>query len=233
MKIAILDDDQTQTDFIGNVVMAAGYQSQPFLSVSALLSVLRRDTFDLIIVDWNMPERSGLDAIRWVRTNLAPPPPMLLVTSRTAEADIVEGLAAGADDYLAKPLSPALLAGKIAALLRRAYPLPSGAGTEHHGGFEFDAAGATVRLDGVVIPVTAKEFALALVLFRNLERALSRTYLTDAVWGTEPGVTSRSLDMHISRVRTKLDLRPEHGFRLTPIYSYGYRLERVRVEPAA
>jgi DNA-binding response OmpR family regulator len=158
---------------------------------------------------------------------------MLLVTSRTAEADIVEGLAAGADDYLAKPLSPALLAGKIAALLRRAYPLPSGAGTEHHGGFEFDAAGATVRLDGVVIPVTAKEFALALVLFRNLERALSRTYLTDAVWGTEPGVTSRSLDMHISRVRTKLDLRPEHGFRLTPIYSYGYRLERVRVEPAA
>jgi DNA-binding response OmpR family regulator len=68
---------------------------------------------------------------------------------------------------------------------------------------------------------------VALTLFRNLNRALSRSYLLDTIWGSDPDLSSRTLDMHISRVRSKLNLRPDAGFRLTPVYSYGYRLERI------
>ena len=89
-----------------------------------------------------------------------------------------------------------------------------------------ESAGSVTR-DGQPVALTAKEYALALLLFRNLHRALSRTYILETVWGNEPDLNSRSLDMHISRIRNKLELRPERGFRLTPIYSYGYRLERV------
>ena len=81
---------------------------------------------------------------------------------------------------------------------------------------------------GAIFGAIAQEsYALALLLFRNLHRALSRTYILETVWGNEPNLNSRSLDMHVSRIRNKLELRPEQGFRLTPIYSYGYRLERV------
>ncbi|MNE01389.1 Sensory transduction protein regX3 [compost metagenome] len=152
---------------------------------------------------------------------------MLLVTSRAEDEDIVAGLNAGADDYLPKPLSAAVLEARINALMRRAYAQPSTPGAEIHGDTVFhDSAGAVTR-NGKTVVLTAKEYALAQLLFRNLHRALSRTYILETVWGNEPNLNSRSLDMHISRIRTKLELRPEQGFRLTPIYSYGYRLERV------
>ncbi len=225
MKIAVLDDDPEMLGAISAVVTEGGYRPTTFSRAAALLSALRRETFDLLIVDWRLPDRSGLEVIAWVRLNLAPAPPMLLVTSRTEDADVVEGLAAGADDFLSKPVSGPVLLARIAALLRRAYA-PRSAGTlETHAGFVFDPGSATVATPQGQVSLTAKEFALALVLFRNLQRALARPYLTEAVWGADPGLSSRSLDMHISRVRAKLGLRPEHGFRLMPVYSYGYRLE--------
>ena len=227
MIIAVLDDDPVQVEAIQGVVDAAGYKAVGFSRAASLLSALRRETFDLLIVDWSLPDRSGLEVIQWVRANLDPPPPMLLVTNRTDDADVVAGLEAGADDYLAKPLPGPVLAARIAALLRRAYRRPPEARLEEHAGFVFDTSESTVRIGDRAVTLTAKEFALALVLFRNLQRALARSYLIEAVWGGDPTLNSRSLDMHVSRVRTKLNLRPEEGFRLTPVYSYGYRLERL------
>ena len=180
MKIAILDDDPVQLETISSVAQAAGHRPTLFSRAQALISALRKDTYDLLIVDWNLPDRSGLEVVAWVRATVKPPPPMLLVTSRAEDEDIVAGLNAGA-----------------------------------------------VTRDGKAVVLTAKEFALAQLLFRHLHRPLSRTYILETVWGNEPNLNSRSLDMHISRIRTKLSLRPEKGFRLTPIYSYGYRLERV------
>ncbi|HYE45847.1 MAG TPA: response regulator transcription factor [Caulobacter sp.] len=227
MKLAVLDDDPVQVEAITTVIDGAGYRSVAFTRAAALLSALRRETFDLLIVDWALPDRSGLDVIRWVRLNVDPPPPMLLVTSRTEDADIVAGLDAGADDYLSKPVSPAVLEARVGALLRRAYRGRSVGGREIHAGRAFDPASCSVTHEDRTVVLTAKEFALALVLFRNLHRALSRNYLIEAVWGGEPGLNSRSLDMHVSRIRSKLELRPASGFRLTPVYSYGYRLERL------
>ena len=227
MKIAVLDDDPVQLETISSVAQAAGYRPVLFSRAQALISALRKDTFDLLIVDWNLPDRSGLEVLAWARTNLKPPPPMLLVTSRAEDEDIVAGLNAGADDYLPKPLSPAVLEARINALMRRAYAQPSTPGAEVHGDTVFHDSASSVTRNGKTVVLTAKEYALAQLLFRNLHRALSRTYILETVWGNEPNLNSRSLDMHISRIRTKLELRPEQGFRLTPIYSYGYRLERV------
>ena len=227
MKIAVLDDDPVQVAAITAVAQDAGYRPTGFSRAGALLSALRRDTYDLMVLDWNLPDRSGLEVIGWGRLNVDPPPPMLLVTSRTDDADIVAGLEAGADDYLTKPISPEVLAARIAALLRRAYPGRADGGIETHAGLTFDPSLSTVVVGEDTVTLTAREFSLALVLFRNLHRALSRSYLTESAWGSEPDLNSRSLDMHVSRVRSKLGLRPENGFRLTPVYSYGYRLERL------
>jgi len=227
MIIAVLDDDPVQLTAITQVVENAGFHAVPFSRGQALISALRRDTFDLLIIDWNLPDRSGIEILSWARANLTPAPPMLLVTSRADDEDIVTGLNAGADDYLAKPLSPTVLEARIRALLRRAYELPqSQPDQETIGDVVFHASTTTVVRNGEIITMTPKEFALARLLFRNLHRALSRTYLLEKIWGNDPDLNSRSLDMHISRVRTKLALRPQQGYRLTPVYSYGYRLER-------
>ena len=227
MKIALLDDDPVQLETMATTAEGLGYRAVLFSRAQALISALRKDTFDLLIVDWNLPDRSGLEVLAWARTNLRPPPPMLLVTSRAEDEDIVAGLNAGADDYLPKPLSPPVLAARINALMRRAYAQPSAPGAEILGDTVFHESAGAVTRDGQTVVLTAKEFGLAQLLFRNLHRALSRTYILETVWGNEPNLNSRSLDMHISRIRTKLNLRPERGFRLTPIYSYGYRLERA------
>lgn len=227
MKIAVLDDDPVQLAAITAVARDAGYRPTGFSRSSALLSALRRDTFDLMVLDWNLPDRSGLEVIGWVRLNIDPPPPMLLVTSRTDDADVVAGLEAGADDYLTKPISPTVLAARIAALLRRAYPGRNDHGVATYAGLTFDPALSAVVVRGETVTLTAREFSLALMFFRNLHRALSRSYLTESAWGSDPDLNSRSLDMHVSRVRSKLGLRPENGFRLTPVYSYGYRLEQL------
>lgn len=235
MKVAVLDDDPEQVSTIVSVVEANGFRAVGYARAAALLSAMRRETFDLLIVDWALPDRSGLEVIRWVRLNVDPPPPMLLVTARTDDADVVAGLEAGADDYLAKPISTPVLAARIGALLRRAYPHRPEDKLEVHGEIAFDSTNSTVFVKGKPVILTAKEFALATLLFRNMQRALSRSYLMEAVWGGDPGVNSRSLDMHISRIRSKLQLRAEEGFRLTPVYSYGYRLERLgtdRVQPS-
>ncbi|WP_409018657.1 response regulator transcription factor [Brevundimonas vesicularis] len=231
MKIAVLDDDSIQARAMARTVEDMGYRAVIFARAQALISALRKDTFDLLVVDWNLPDRSGLEVLAWARINLRPPPPMLLVTSRADDDDIVAGLNAGADDYITKPLSSAVLAARISALMRRAYTQFPTSGSEVYGDIVFDSGAGRVARAGEDVPITAKEFGLAQLLFRNIHRALSRTYILETVWGKEPNLNSRSLDMHISRVRSKLQLRPEQGYRLTPIYSYGYRLERVTPLP--
>jgi DNA-binding response OmpR family regulator len=233
MRIAALDDDAAQVEAVDRVMTAAGHVCRPFSSPRTLTTTLRRETFDLLIVDWNMPEMSGLETIAWVHENIAAPPPILLLTSRSEEADVVTGLNAGADDYVVKPMQPSVLLARVNALLRRAYPAKAPEGIESFGDYGFNAPAESVKIAGETVALTAKEFGLALLLFRNTHRALSRAYILEAVWGRNPDLATRTLDMHISRIRTKLNLRPENGFRLSPVYSYGYRLERLGDDDAA
>lgn len=227
MRVAVLEDDPPSRAHLEGIVAAAGHSCHSFATSRALKTSLRQDSYDLLLLDWNVPDFSGVELLGWARANLDPCPPVIMVTSRTDDADIVEALEAGADDYIVKPFEPRVLGARMAALLRRTYAAvgvpPSG--TEDHCGATFDHATSTVRLRGKEVVLTAKEFRLALTLFRNCHRAMSRTHLLEAVWGRNPDLPTRTLDVHVSRIRGRLGLRPDQGYRLTPVHSFGYRLE--------
>jgi DNA-binding response OmpR family regulator len=181
----------------------------------------------MLVVNWQVTDRSGEDIVQWVRQHLAPELPVLFLTGGTHEDDIIAARNAGADDYIVKPVRRGELMTRVRALLRRAYP---DRGTEVHiriGKYVFEAESGRLWKAGQMVDVTRKEFELALLFFRNLGRPLSRAYILEMVWSPEADVPSRTLDTHVSRVRNKLDLRPENGYRLVPVYSFGYRLEEL------
>ena len=192
-----------------------------------MLNQLRRESFDMLIIDWQVPDLSGADVLRWAREKLPAVLPVLFMTSRSGEDDIVAGLAAGADDYMIKPIRRGELVARVQALLRRAYPTQNTIEQIQFSHYIFEPRTGRLLDHGEPVELTQKEFDLALLLFRNLGRPLSRAYILEAVWSRDVEIPSRTMDTHVSRVRTKLKLRPENGFRLAPVYSYGYRLEQV------
>ena len=230
MRIAILEDDPALAEQMARALENDGHGSQLFRTGAALVTALKRDTFDMLVLDWNLPDMSGIEVLGWTRDHLESVPPILFVTSRGDEADIVRALDLGADDYVVKPIKVAELQARVGALLRRSFPTQA-ADFQQFGDIRFDIARQSVRIDGEEILVTNKEFSLALLLFQNLDRPLSRAYLLDKIWGVSPDLQTRTLDAHVSRIRSKLRLRPEAGYRLAPVYSYGYRLEKFAGEP--
>lgn len=225
MRIAILEDDPTVAVQLNETLSAAGHHCFAFESGRQLMKFLRSETTDVVLLDWNIPDASGLEVARWMNETLEPPPPIVMITVRSVDEDILAAFRVGIDDYVTKPVRPAVLLARIEAVARRAYPEPPKNRFEQFGRYRFDTQLKQIRLDGEAIPVTRKEFALALLLFHNLNRSLSRSYIFEAVWGGNPDIQTRTVDTHISKVRAKLKLRAEHGFRVVPLYGYGYRLE--------
>ncbi|HWX03596.1 response regulator transcription factor [Collimonas sp.] len=227
MRIAVLDDDPSQTDLVCQVLTSSGHICHPFQSGKEILNQLRRESYDMLILDWQVPDLSGPEVLRWVRDKLPRTIPVLFITSRSGEDDIVEGLAAGADDYMIKPIRRSELVARVQALLRRAYPIQNTSEQIVFNDYLFETRSGRLTLAGKPIEITQKEFDLALLFFRNLGRPLSRAYILEAVWSRDVDIPSRTMDTHVSRVRSKLQLRPENGYRLAPVYSYGYRLEQL------
>ena len=232
MRIAALDDDALQLDLIKQATEAMGHVCHTHLTGAELLRTLRRETFDLLIVDWHLPDTTGPEVVRWVRKNVAAQLPILFVTNRQEERDIVEGLASGADDFMVKPVRIGELNARVAALLRRAYP-DNAASVLEFGRYRFLPETRAIEMDGVPVELKNREYDLALFLFQNMGRLLSRDHLKEIVWGQVADVMSRSLDTHISRLRTLLDLRPANGFIVSAVYGVGYRFEAVEAPPKA
>ncbi|WP_018149874.1 response regulator transcription factor [Leeia oryzae] len=227
MRIAVLDDDVSLSEFVCQSLNEGGHNACGFQEGKRLIQELKRESYDLLLLDWEVPDLSGFEVLKWVRANMDTPVPIMFLTCRHEETDVVSGLNEGADDYMVKPVRKAELLARVAALLRRAYPNQRETESFEVAPFEFDLIARRLTRQGDPIELTQKEFDLALMLFRNLGRLLSRSHIQEVIWGHGQYLNSRSMDTHISRVRSKLQLRPENGFRLTPVYSFGYRLEQV------
>lgn len=180
---------------------------------------------DLLIVDWELPDMTGIDVLKEVRSRLDSRLPVLFVTQRDSEDDIVHALQMGADDYMVKQISQREFLARVAALLRR-----FGQNTESivAGPFKLDRTEALAERCGEAISLTRKDFELAWFLFNNVGRLLSRDALLSEVWGVNAEVNTRTVDMHISRVRKRMRITPDSGYRIKTIYQHGYRLESVQ-----
>jgi DNA-binding response OmpR family regulator len=230
VRIALIEDDPSLADLVSATVESAGHSCHHYADSRSARVALRQESFDLLLMDWHLPDGEGVDVLRWAHQNLDPCPPVIMVTSRSDDQAIVTALEAGADDYVVKPIVPAVLLARVAAVLRRTYKSAAvPGGIETHFGVAFDHAECTVTIAGEMLTLTLKEFRLALLLFQNMHRPLSRTHLLEAVWGRNPDLPTRTLDVHISRLRSRLGLG-DAGFKLTSIQSFGYRLEMTALQ---
>ena len=227
MRIAIADDDREIVEFLDKIVGDLGHVTVGFNDGTALTGALLRDTFDLVILDWNMPGKTGIQILEWMEDAVDDRPPVIMMTSRTAKQDISDALNAGADDYITKPEDPKVIAARINAILRRGSGGSAMEATAQYGDYVLDRIEQKVRHKDKEITLTAKEFELTDLMFRNRDRTLSRRYIMETVWRTNAHLATRTLDMHISRVRSKLALTPENGFRIFTVFGYGYRLETL------
>ncbi len=225
MRIAILDNDLQQRALLLDALTSAQHACNSYDHFDKLLAGLREGSTDVLVYHWQ-PEVEGLRQLLDLR-QARPTLPTLVLTGRAHENELAEVLAGGCCDYLVKPLRRTELIVRVRVLFARAHPAAVHAPTLDFGPYAFDIRAARLKLHGEPVALTQKEFDLALFFFRNLGRPLSRATILEAVWPQETELSSRSMDTHVSRVRSKLGLRPTNGFRLAPVYSYGYCLEQL------
>lgn len=220
IKILVADDEPRITDLIRDFLAASGYEAMvAHDGEEALRLFAAHPELSLAILDIMMPEKDGWQVCREIRqtSNL----PIILLTARSEEFDQLMGFESGADDYVTKPFSPAVLVKRIEALLRRAQAATktSDAGK----GLVIDQAAYVAYLDGQVLELTLKEFEILVYLTENKSRVLTRDQILNAVWGYDFEGDSRTVDSHMARLRTKLG---NYGnTHLKTVYGMGYKFE--------
>ena len=227
MRTAILEDDANQAQVLVRWLQEAGHDCHVFGHGKALTRDLARETYDLLLLDWHVPDMTGRDVLVWVRSSLSSTVPVIFVTAQYSESAIVDALSAGADDYLIKPVRRRELIARAQAVYRRAHPAGTGEDVLELRPYRFDLRARRLAIDGLQQELTEKEYDLALFLFRCRGQVVSRGHIMECVWGRNAELASRTIDTHISRLRTKLKLSPENGLRLSSLYGYGYRLEQI------
>lgn len=227
VRIGLLEDDSHQAEVVQVWLQAVGHDCRIYHSGKAFREAMLQEPLDLLILDWLLPDTNGIEILQWVRSNCDGRLPVIFVTRMDREEDVVMALEQGADDYMTKPVKPLEMLARITALLRRAQPLPERNSDLSIGAYRLNINSRTIDHAGERVDLTHKEFDLALFLFRNLGRLLTRAQILEAVWGTTAELNTRTVDTHISRIRNKLGLVPENGWKLSAVYQHGYRLERL------
>ncbi|MCJ2182576.1 response regulator transcription factor [Novosphingobium sp. 1949] len=226
MKLAVVDDDPDLASYIQEAMREFGHSCDIFPTGAKLLAARRRDTYDLLLLDWDLPDVTGLAILGQIRSDPSDQTAIIMLTNQSDKDAITQALREGADDYIVKPETAPVIAARIEAVLRRTQQGPSKARFVDFGDYRFDRLNEDVSIAGQAVTLNSKEFALAVLLFENMHRPLSRSYILEAVWHADPHLPTRTLDMHVSRLRTKLGLRPENGYRIAAIAGYGYRMEQ-------
>lgn len=226
MRIAIVDDDSDIAALMMLWLEEENHECTHYSSGQDFIKVVRSKNFDIILLDWIMPDFDGEQTLNWIKNHDDIDIPVIFVTQKATEDDVAKILTLGADDYITKPIRHKEMLARINAVARRANPHIDDEIIELTP-YRIDSTSREVTIDGEQIKLTEKEFKLVQFLFKNIGRLLSRDHILSAVWGYDLGMNTRTVDTHMSRIRKKLDILPEKGWRLSSIYHQGYRLEHL------
>ena len=220
-RILIIDDDARLAAMVSEYLTAARFVVECRFTGHDGLAALGRTAFDAIILDVMLPDADGFEICRNIRTRSQTP--ILMLTARGEEMDRIIGLEIGADDYLAKPFSPRELVARIRAILRRGRGVGGHEDTElRFGRLQIDRGSRMVRIDGEERVLTSYQFDLLAALAGNAGRVLNRERLMDLVKGEDLEAFDRSIDVHISRIRSAIEDDPKHPRRIITVRGAGY-----------
>jgi DNA-binding response OmpR family regulator len=222
-RVLIIEDEEKMARMLARVLREEGHVAETAGDGRTGLSRALEDTFDLLVVDWMLPERSGVQIVRGLRAADIHTP-VLMLTARSQVEDRVEGLDAGADDYLLKPFALPELLARVRALTRRSQVEGSAETSIRVGDVTLDPIRHVVRLRDERIDLTAKEFALLAVLMQRPGQIFSRSVLLDTVWGVPGEVSTSVVELYVSYLRKKLDRegKPSH---IRTVRGVGYTFE--------
>lgn len=223
--ILVVEDEPDISALVAYHLAREAYRVRTATDGLEALRLVERERPDLVVLDVMLPEASGLEVLRELRGRPdLQSVPVILLTARKEEQDRVEGLSLGADDYIAKPFSPRELVLRVAAVLRRVRqqpPAEGGGRLLRAGPLAVDTGASIARVDGHTVELTATEYRLLVVLMERRGRVQSRRQLLEAVWNTTADIATRTVDMHVQRLRTKLGPGSD---LIETVRGFGYRL---------
>jgi two-component system response regulator RegX3 len=223
-RILIVEDEPSLSEPLAYLLEREGYETTIAADGLAAVTEFDRNGADLILLDLMLPGMSGVEVCREIRTRSTVP--IIMVTAKDSEVDIVVGLELGADDYVTKPYRTRELLARIRAVLRRRIDTDaSDTLVLEAGSVRMDVERHTVSVDGTDVAMPLKEFELLELLLRNSGRVLTRGQLIDRVWGADYFGDTKTLDVHIKRIRSKIEKIPGEPSMLVTVRGLGYRFE--------
>ena len=232
-RLLLLDDDARLASMVSDYLRASGFDVTTAGSLAAGRERLAGGAFDALVLDLMLPDGDGLDLCRELRADPRHRQlPLLMLTARGEPTDRIVGLELGADDYLPKPFEPRELLARVKALMRRAMPMPGADDVLRFGRLEIDLGARVARLDGQPCDLTGHQFDLLVVLAQSPGRVLSRDQIMDALKGHPLEAFDRSIDVHISRIRSVIEDDPKLPRRVLTVRGAGYVFARKQDTPA-
>lgn len=223
-RILIVEDESSLSEPLAYLLEREGYETSIAADGNVAVAEFDRNGADLVLLDLMLPGMSGTEVCREIRTRSSVP--IIMLTAKDSEVDIVVGLELGADDYVTKPYSTRELLARIRAVLRRRVDTDADDNQVLEAGtVRMDVERHTVSVDGKDVPMPLKEFELLELLLRNSGRVLTRGQLIDRVWGADYFGDTKTLDVHIKRIRSKIEKVPGEPTMLVTVRGLGYRFE--------
>lgn len=223
-RILLVEDEIALSEPLSFLLEREGYEVEVAADGPSAVAAFDRDGADLVLLDLMLPGLPGTEVCREIRQRSQVP--IIMLTAKDSEVDIVVGLELGADDYVTKPYSTRELLARIRAVLRRRVePDEVEEGIIAGGRVRMDVDRHTVEVDGQPVAMPLKEFELLELLMRNAGRVLTRGQLIDRVWGSDYFGDTKTLDVHIKRIRSKIEVTPSEPVQLVTVRGLGYRFE--------
>ena len=229
-KILIVDDEPALADAVGYALRKEGFEAQAVGDGDQALDAALKGSYDLVLLDLNLPGLSGVEVCRRLRAESTVP--IIMLTARDAELDLVLGLEVGADDYVTKPFSMAELVGRVRATIRRRELDRDDVQTIRKvGDLEIDPVRHEVAVAGRTITLTASEFKLLARLAEHPDRVFTRRELMQHLWDSDYVGDERACDSHMANLRKKIERDPARPERLLSVRGVGYKLTNVSASP--